>query len=384
MKAERVGLATMNSRELAADVPLATQEEDEEEFEFAPLQSAPMPAPGGVTPAPNPLLAPLVVEGGGQGSDSITGSLEDLVSTFDEKLTMCFQDYQEQVDKIAPVQVRSQEEIMNECQVWWTLTGNFGNMMPIDWSKSYTRAAHLPTLNLCEPRVAVPPTEHVTSELNEEDDLVAADLDMHQLILSSEGGSGAPGEPIKTAEDVMREIEDIIDEEDDEDGRPIGPDQFVGYLPPHSVRSSTFIGTALGGRRLEELSVSELTQIYSDIEVLVRDLSEELVTDLGARDELEFEKELKNNFISLLLSIQSKRRQHNVDGGTAGATRGQRRKDARDMKYLTTVIPYNAEKGCPPLSTLQVLVKILKSINEDSPAVPALLTDYILKILCPT
>ena len=63
------------------------------------------------------------------------------------------------------------------------------------------------------------------------------------------------------------------------------------------------------------------------------------------------------------------------------------------------VIPYNAERGCPPLSTLQVyaagsiiffisasqvLVKILKSINEDSPAVPALLTDYILKILCPT
>jgi hypothetical protein len=29
-------------------------------------------------------------------------------------------------------------------------------------------------------------------------------------------------------------------------------------------------------------------------------------------------------------------------------------------------------------------VKILKSINEDSPAVPALLTDYILKVLCPT
>jgi hypothetical protein len=41
---------------------------------------------------------------------------------------------------------------MNECQVWWTLTGNFGNIMPIDWSKTYTRAKHLPTLNLCEPR----------------------------------------------------------------------------------------------------------------------------------------------------------------------------------------------------------------------------------------
>ena len=33
----------------------------------------------------------------GGGSDSISGSLEDLVSNFDEKLTMCFQDYQEQV-----------------------------------------------------------------------------------------------------------------------------------------------------------------------------------------------------------------------------------------------------------------------------------------------
>ena len=44
--------------------------------------------------------------GGGGGMDSMTGSLEDLVSTFDEKLTMCFADYQEQVDKIAPVQVK--------------------------------------------------------------------------------------------------------------------------------------------------------------------------------------------------------------------------------------------------------------------------------------
>ncbi len=38
--------------------------------------------------------------------------------------------------------------------------------------------------------------------------------------------------------------------------------------------------------------------------VQVRELSEELVADLGVRDELEYEKELKNTFISLLLSIQ--------------------------------------------------------------------------------
>ncbi len=64
------------------------------------------------------------------------------------------------------------------------------------------------------------------------------------------------------------------------------------------------VSQALAGRKLEELSINELTQILSDIELLVRDLSEELVNDLSVRDELEYEKELKNTFISLLLSIQ--------------------------------------------------------------------------------
>ena len=36
---------------------------------------------------------------------SNSGSLEDLVNSFDEKLTAVLQNYQEQVDKIAPVQV---------------------------------------------------------------------------------------------------------------------------------------------------------------------------------------------------------------------------------------------------------------------------------------
>lgn len=268
---------------------------------------------------------------------------------------------------------------MNECQVWWTLTGNFGNLMPIDWSKTYAREQQLPTLNLCAPRPAGPPSGPVPSaQYSEEDDLVAADLDMHQLILQSD--TLAAAEPIKSAEEVLQEIDDIIDEDEDEEGGGARlPGEAPIFLPPHSVRSSTFIGSALQGRTLEQLSVPELTQMLADIEVLVRDLSEELVTDLGNRDELEFEKELKNNFISLLLSIQSRRRQQ---GGEAGA-QGRRRKEG-GSKYLTTVIPYNPERGCPPLPTLQVLVKILKSISEDSPAVPALLTDYILKVLCPT
>lgn len=48
--------------------------------------------------------------------ETFSGSLEDLVNTFDEKITKCFGNYEQSVEELAPVQVRSQEEIMNECQ----------------------------------------------------------------------------------------------------------------------------------------------------------------------------------------------------------------------------------------------------------------------------
>ena len=101
----------MNSGELRVDVPLACGESDCEDGSGNSLVNTPSKnadnklktagngskkPPLSTSPRPN-------YEGG--GSDSLTGSLEDLVSSFDEKLTMCFQDYQEQVDKIAPVQV---------------------------------------------------------------------------------------------------------------------------------------------------------------------------------------------------------------------------------------------------------------------------------------
>lgn len=49
-------------------------------------------------------------------AEAFTGSLEDLVNTFDEKLTKCFGNYEQSVEDLAPVQVRTQEEVMNDCQ----------------------------------------------------------------------------------------------------------------------------------------------------------------------------------------------------------------------------------------------------------------------------
>lgn len=48
--------------------------------------------------------------------ETVSRSLEDLVSSFDERITKCFNNLDEQVEVFAPVQIRTQEEIVNDCQ----------------------------------------------------------------------------------------------------------------------------------------------------------------------------------------------------------------------------------------------------------------------------
>lgn len=96
--------------------------------------------------------------------------------------------------------------------MWWTITGNFGNILPIDWSKSYARQMHIPALKLTEKKATNgEATDDELNDLSSEDEAVAQDLDMHALIL---GGMHSEPEPIKTAEEVMKEIDEIMDETD--------------------------------------------------------------------------------------------------------------------------------------------------------------------------
>ena len=107
----------MNSGELKVDVPLASMESDceveSDSVANTPSKHAASAASEAGGDNRRGLVPPKILDGG----DSLTGSLEDLVNSFDEKLTMCFQDYQEQVDKIAPVQVRN----INISQVYLVL-----------------------------------------------------------------------------------------------------------------------------------------------------------------------------------------------------------------------------------------------------------------------
>lgn len=94
--------------------------------------------------------------------------------------------------------------------MWWTITGNFGNILPIDWSKSYARQMHIPALKLKKATTTNgEATDDELNDLSSEDEAVAQDLDMHALIL---GGVHSEPEPIKTAEEVMKEIDEIMDE----------------------------------------------------------------------------------------------------------------------------------------------------------------------------
>ena len=120
----------MNSGELKVDVPLAATEEsdcDESSGDNQP-QHTPARAPSRfksstLSTPPNSTSTPQRLNPNKKndakvkrasprfnidtGGDSVTGSLEDLVTSFDEKITLCFRDYQEEVEKIAPVQVRN-------------------------------------------------------------------------------------------------------------------------------------------------------------------------------------------------------------------------------------------------------------------------------------
>lgn len=61
---------------------------------------------------------------------------------------------------------------------------------------------------------------------------------------------------------------------------------------------------------LKHMSVSELSELLDRVEVAIRDYSEELVQQLARRDELEFEKEVKNSFITVLMEVQNKQKEH--------------------------------------------------------------------------
>ncbi|KAL0165130.1 hypothetical protein M9458_040883, partial [Cirrhinus mrigala] len=61
---------------------------------------------------------------------------------------------------------------------------------------------------------------------------------------------------------------------------------------------------------LRGLCVSELLERLEEVERQIRGFSEELIDQLAVREELDYEKEVKNTFISALIDVQNRQKEH--------------------------------------------------------------------------
>nr|XP_060609947.1 fasciculation and elongation protein zeta-2 isoform X3 [Anolis sagrei ordinatus] len=275
----------------------------------------------------------------------------------------------------------SEQSALQEDEIWNALTDNYGNVLPVDWKSSHTRTLHLPTLNLSEKGV----NENLNLDLSDDEEL-REQLDMHSIIVSC-----INEEPLFTAEQVIEEIEEMMQEspDPDDDETPTQSDRLslLSQEIQTLKRSSTNHNYE---ERVKKLSVTELNDLLEEIETAIKHYSEELVQQLALRDELEFEKEVKNSFISVLIEVQNKQREQKEIAKkkkklkNGSPQNGKQEKGHMPGTYLTTVIPYERKSGPPSVEDLQTLTKILHAMKEDSEKVPSLLTDYILKVLCPT
>ncbi|NXJ10821.1 FEZ2 protein, partial [Odontophorus gujanensis] len=323
------------------------------------------------------------------------------------KLSLCFEPPQARAagcgESRVPLRPLTEQSALQDDEIWNALTDNYGNVMPVDWKSSHTRALHLPTLNLSEKGV----NDNLNLDLSDDEEL-REQLDMHSIIVSC-----INDEPLFTAEQVIEEIEEMMQESPDpeDDETPTQSDhlsilsQEIQTLKRSSTNNSY-------EERVKRLSVAELNELLEEIETAIKEYSEELVQQLALRDELEFEKEVKNSFISVLIEVQNKQREHketakkkkklkngspqngkqershmpgtrfSMEGISNVIQNGFRHtfgNSGGEKQYLTTVIPYEKKNGPPSVEDLQTLTKILHAMKEDSEKVPSLLTDYILK-----
>ncbi|KAF7466350.1 fasciculation and elongation protein zeta-1 [Marmota monax] len=335
-------------------------------------------------------------------------SMEDLVNEFDEKLNVCFRNYNAKTENLAPVknqfQIQEEEETLQDEEVWDALTDNYIPSLSEDW-----RDPNIEALN----------GNSSDTEIHEKEE--------EEFNEKSENDSGINEEPLLTADQVIEEIEEMMqnspdpEEEEEaleeEDGGETSSQADSVLLQEMQALTQTF-NNNWSYEGLRHMSGSELNELLDQVEGAIRDFSEELVHQLARRDELEFEKEVKNSFITVLIEVQNKQKEQRelmkkrrkekglslqssrIEKGTQmplkrfsmegisnilqSSIRQTFGSSGTDKQYLNTVIPYEKKASPPSVEDLQMLTNILFAMKEDNEKVPTLLTDYILKVLCPT
>ncbi|XP_021109376.1 fasciculation and elongation protein zeta-2 isoform X2 [Heterocephalus glaber] len=313
--------------------------------------------------------------GAGGGGDSFPA----LACSLEEKLSLCFRPAVPGAEPPrAAVRPITERSLLQGDEIWNALTDNFGNVMPVDWKSSHTRTLHLLTLNLSEKGIS----DRLLFDTSDDEEL-REQLDMHSIIVSC-----VNEEPLFTADQVIEEIEEMMQESPDpeDDETPTQSDRLS--MLSQEIQTLKRSSMSSYEERVKRLSVSELNELLEEIESAIKEYSEELVQQLALRDELEFEKEVKNSFISVLIEVQNKQKEHKETAKkkkklkNGSSQNGKNERSHMPGTYLTTVIPYEKKNGPPSVEDLQILTKILLAIKDDSEKVPSLLTDYILKACC--
>uniref|UniRef100_A0A4W5K1D6 Fasciculation and elongation protein zeta 1 (zygin I) n=1 Tax=Hucho hucho TaxID=62062 RepID=A0A4W5K1D6_9TELE len=353
-------------------------------------------------------------------------SMEDLVNEFDEKLNVCFHNYNTKTEGLAPVRNQSHteedEERLQDEDVWDALTDNYVPSSVSSWDDPNSEGFNG---NLSDQEIH----EKEEEEMNEKND--------NANCLSEE--------PLITADQVIEEIVEMMEnspdpgeteEEDEEESGHSSPKTSPSLLEEIRQLSQASNNNMPSYEGLSLMPSSALVELLCRVESAIMEYSEELVTQLARRDELEFEKEVKNTFITALMDVQNRQKEQRdtgkrrrrsdkglslqgnavtttMVGGTTTTTNahmdskpasmpmkrfsmeglsnilqtGIRQtfgSTGTDKQYLNTVIPYEKKATPPTVDDLQMITNILYAMKEDSEKVPTLLTDYILKVLCPT
>uniref|UniRef100_A0A8C0FJ16 Fasciculation and elongation protein zeta 1 n=1 Tax=Bubo bubo TaxID=30461 RepID=A0A8C0FJ16_BUBBB len=285
-------------------------------------------------------------------------SMEDLVQEFDEKLTVCFRNYDAATEGLAPVRGRLQAQEEEE-------------------RLQDEEPPSLCLLQLCE---------------KEEEELTER----------SEQDSGINEEPLLTAEQVIEELEELMqsspdpEEEDEEtEADPILLRELRAFSPAFNnncshegmaTKSSPKIGaipTKLDSWVSQGLACSTVRTLFGQRGFLTpppslhppfRELQRARRSPLSLLfSRLNPPSSLSRSPSDLMEGISSIL--HSGLRQTFGPS-------ANEKQYLNTVIPYE-KKGSPPsVEDLQMLTNILFAMKEGNEKVPTLLTDYILKGTC--
>uniref|UniRef100_A0A671S8J7 Fasciculation and elongation protein zeta-2-like n=1 Tax=Sinocyclocheilus anshuiensis TaxID=1608454 RepID=A0A671S8J7_9TELE len=272
---------------------------------------------------------------------------EDMITHFDEKLQLCFQNVNPKPDAINQMTPINEDTTLKCDEIWEALTDNYGSVMPVDWS-------HL----------------DVNLDLSDDEDL-REQMDMHSIIVSC-----INEEPLLTAEQVIEELEELMQDSPEMESARIAPHSELSLISQKTQRSHS---SQISEERVRLMSALELNDELEDVETAIRSYSEELIQQLAIRDELEFEKEVKNSFIAVLIDVQNRQKVHREMLKKKRKVKSASASERLPSSYVTTVIPYERKDGPPSLQDLQIFTKILEAMRDDSDKVPSLLTDYILK-----